>query len=376
MTEDHRTPGQLIAALLAEKNWTNRILAVVLGVGDSVVSRIVRDKTPIDAKTALALEEVFDIPAEQFLSLQSSYDLALARIEQRPDPGRAARAAIYGSLPIAEMKKRGWIDPNDLRDAQDVEAELCRFFKVNRIEDAVAFAYAAKKTEVGGAPTPSQMAWFYRVKSIAAEMLVAPYSAAKGKAAIEKIRPLRSHPEHMSRVPRILAEAGIRFVVVESLPKAKIDGVCFWLDDRSPVIGMTLRFDRIDNFLFVLRHELEHVIRGDGRQQAKLDLDLHERRDGDAIEEEERIADAAAQEFCVPDKMMRAFIARKAPYFSERDLLAFSKMVKVHPGVVAGQLQRRTGDYRRFRGHLAKVRDILVPCAEVDGWGDIHPIEP
>ena len=64
---------------------------------------------------------------------------------------------------------------------------------------------------------------------------------------------------------RILMECGIRFILVEKLPNADIDGVCFWLDEHSPVIGMTTRRDKIDNFWFVLRHECEHVLRGDGR---------------------------------------------------------------------------------------------------------------
>ena len=140
------------------------------------------------------------------------------------------------------------------------------------------------------------------------------------------------------------------------------------------MIGMTLRFDRIDNFLFVLRHELEHVRRRDGLTAPVIDIELDGSTDS-TLEVQEREANKAAQEFCVPERMMSAFIARKAPYFSERDLLGFAKTLKVHPGLVAGQLQRRTGQYNKFRSHLAKVREFVVPAAEVDGWGDIHPIE-
>jgi HTH-type transcriptional regulator/antitoxin HigA len=54
--------------------------------------------------------------------------------------------------------------------------------------------------------------------------------------------------EEARKVPRMLAECGIRFIIVESLKAAKIDGVCIWLDKHSPVIGISFRFDRIDNF--------------------------------------------------------------------------------------------------------------------------------
>lgn len=375
MTMDPRTPGQLIAELLQERGWTNRVLAMVLGVSEPIVSKMVGDKRPVDATMALSLEEVFDVPAERFVHLQSSYDLAKARIESRPDPKRAVRATIYGRLPVAEMVKRGWVDVEDARDYEAVEAALCRFFKVNRIEDASVFAFAAKKTDVHEEASPVQLAWLHRVKMIASEMLVGPYSPQKVEEAIAKIGALRGHPEHMARIPRILAEAGIRFVVVEGLPGGKIDGVCFWLDERSPVIGMSMRFDRIDNFLFVLRHELEHVRRRDGLQGGPMiDVDLGRQPD-EELDAQERIANEEAREFCVPKKQMDAFIARKAPYFAERDLIGFARALKVHPGLVAGQLQFRTGKFTHFRSHLVPVREFVLPTAEVDGWGNIHPIE-
>lgn len=369
-----RTPGQLIAELLRERGWTNRILAMVLDVSEPIVSKMVGDKRPVDAAMALSLAEVFGIPAQRFVDLQSSYDLAKATIEHRPDPKRAIRAEVYGSLPVAEMVKRGWVEVEDSRNPELVESALCRFFKVNRVEDAPVFAFAAKKTDVGGDATPAQLAWLHRVRTIASEMVIGPYSPQRVEEAITKIAPLRSHPEHMARIPRILAEAGIRFVVVEGLPGGKIDGVCFWLDQRSPVVGMSLRFDRIDNFLFVLRHELEHVRRRDGLQRPVIDIDLGRQADNE-LEEQERIANEEAREFCVPKRDMDAFIARKAPYFSERDLIGFAKTLKVHPGLVAGQLQFRTGKFTHFRSHLAPVREFVLPSAEVDGWGNIHPIE-
>ena len=338
---DARTPGQLITELLKERGWSNRVLAMVLSVSDPIVSKLVGDKRPVDATMALSLEEVFGVPAERFAALQSQYDLAKARLEYRPDPKRSMRARIYGKLPVAEMINRGWIDVEDARDPEVVEAALCRFFKVNRIEDASVFSFAARKAEVSGNATPAQLAWLHRVKTIASEMLIGSYSPQKLDTAISKIAVLRGHPEHMGRVPRILAEAGIRFVVVEGLPGGKIDGVCFWLSNVTPVIGMSLRFDRIDNFVFVLRHELEHVRRRDGLHNPVIDVDLGRTPD-DELEDQERIANEEAREFCVPKRDMDAFIARKAPYFSERDMIGFAKALKVHPGLVAGQLQFRT----------------------------------
>ena len=60
-----------------------------------------------------------------------------------------------------------------------------------------------------------------------------------------------------------IADYGIRFIVVEPLPGIKVDGVALWLDNESPVIGVSVRFDRIDAFWFTLMHEFSHIYHGD-----------------------------------------------------------------------------------------------------------------
>ena len=92
------------------------------------------------------------------------------------------------------------------------------------------------------------------------------------------------------------------------------------------------------------------------------------------LPEEERQANAAASDFCVPAAKMESWIARKAPFFSERDLLGFAKLLTIHPGIVAGQLRSRTRRYQLFAKHLAKIRFALMPSAVVDGWGEVYPI--
>ncbi|MGK5010935.1 HigA family addiction module antitoxin [Janthinobacterium sp. MDB2-8] len=374
---DCKTPGQLIEAALKEKSWTQRVLAIVLGVDETGINKIIADKRTISAEMALHLEEVLDVPAAQFLRLQAEYDLAKARIVAKPNPKRATRAHLYAGLPVSEMIKRGWLDATDVRNTERVEAELARFFGVDRVEDIEVLPHAAKKTAVNSPATPAQIAWLSRVRQIALEMLVPKYSQLAGRRAIERLQPLLSAAEEVRKVPRILAEAGIRFLLVESLPHAKIDGVCFWLNDHAPVIALSMRYDRIDNFWFVLRHELEHVIQGDGKEAAILD-DLEGERASTSssalLPEEERVANQAASEFCVPQKSMDSFIARKAPFFAERDLLGMAATLKIHPGLVAGLLQHRTGRYDRFRAHLVKVRSLVAPSAIVDGWGDVAPI--
>jgi HTH-type transcriptional regulator/antitoxin HigA len=374
VADDYRTPGQLIQALLDERGWTQQILAIVLGADKTVISKYISDKRPIDAGMALSLGEVFDLPPETFLDIQKRYDLEIARVSARPDPARATRAHLYGDLPVGAMIKRGWIAAPSLRDTTAVGGALAKFFGATTVEEIEILPHAAKKTSVFSPVTAPQLAWIYRAKQLAKDMLVARYSPDAARTAAERLIPLRSDLDAARHVPRILAESGIRFVIVEALPASKIDGVCFWLNDFAPVIGMSLRHDRIYNFWFVLRHELEHVIQRHGRDAMMVDADL-ESTLGDQIADEERVANAAAAEFCVPAKQLQQFIDRKAPFFAERDLIGFARTIKVHPGLVAGQLRHHLGRFDRFHTHLAKVRHVVAPNAVTDGWGDVAPTE-
>ena len=374
---EFKTPGQLISSLMEVKGWSNRVLAVVLEVEESGVSKLITDKKAVTPEIAITLEEVFGVSAEQFMTLQRDYDLAKARLVSRPNPKRATRAHLFGGLPVAEMIKRGWLDGADLREMPTVEKALSSFFGVSNVDEIEILPHAAKRTAVSAEATSTQLAWLYRVKQIAGEMIVAKYTPASGRRAVELLKPLTSAAEEARKVPRVLAECGIRFLIVESLPSAKIDGVCFWLNESSPVIALTMRFDRIDNFWFVLRHEMEHVLNEHGKNVITIDdLEGLKGGTGNTVSEEERIANAAAAEFCVPKKTLDSFIARKAPTFADRDILGVAATLKIHPGLVAGQLRHRTGLFNRFTGHLVKMRSIVAPGATVDGWGDVAHVGP
>jgi HTH-type transcriptional regulator/antitoxin HigA len=216
--------------------------------------------------------------------------------------------------------------------------------------------------------TPLQLAWLFRVRGMAAQQRIPAYSRDKLLAAIEQLKNLILAPEETRQVPRILAEAGVRLVFVEPMPGSKLDGACFWLADDKPVIGMALRFDRIDNFWFVLRHEIEHVLREDGKTgEPIIDVEIGDDREG--LPECEVRANDAGADFCVPTDQLENFIARVQPYFSEQKVLLFAQRISVHPGLVVGQLQRKLGRHDFLRKHQVKVRACVLPSADADGWG-------
>ena len=376
METEFITPAQMIEAQLRERGWSQRTLAMVLGLSEKTISSIMKGKTKISTELALRLQEALGLDADTLLKLQVSFDLKKAKLEFRPDPALATRAKVFGDLPVAEMISRGWLpDVRDLWDERLNDA-LCAFFETTSIDDIEVLPHAAKKTNVVGEATAPQLAWLYRVKKIAKGTLVSSYSPSRVTAAIRELKPLLVSVQGARKVPRILSDCGIRLVIVESTSQAKIDGVCLWLDEKSPVIGMSLRFDRIDNFWFVLRHELEHVIQKHGQSAMMLDVNLEGDRAGVGadIPEEERIANAAAAEFCVPQPQLQRFIQVKSPFFAERDIRGFAATYKIHPGLVAGQLQRKLNRYDLFRNHLVKIKSAVIPNAMVDGWGDVAPI--
>jgi len=360
---DYQTAGQVLSAALRDKGWTKRVLAAVVGLDPSTLGRVLNGTKALDAPLAIAFSEVFGIPAERLMTVQQEYELAKARLTMAPDPSRARRAQLLGELPIAEMISRGWIAPVDVRNTAAVEAELVVFFG-----GGADMPHAAKKTAVHGEVTPVQVAWLRVVQRIAESMPAPRYSPAAVREAVAKLQSLRSSVERIGVVGEILAEAGIRFVIVESPTGAKIDGACFWLNDFAPVIGMALRHDRLDNFWFVLRHEIEHVLRRHGRHQRIVDVDMEAERG--SVGEEERQADAAALDFCIPADQMETFMAKKAPYFIERDIVGFASTLGVHPALVVGQIQHRTRRFDRFRKFLPKVREFIVGKVVTDGWGN------
>jgi HTH-type transcriptional regulator/antitoxin HigA len=362
-------PGHFIREELDAREWTQRDLAYILGIPEQSVNQIILGKRGVSPEMAKAMGDAFEVSPEFFANLQKAYDLSRAR---EPDPSVKRRARLQSSYPVREMIKRGWLEDTD---AVMLELQMARFFEVANCNDIPHIAHAAKKTHYDDVQ-PSQLAWLFRVRQIAKSVAAPAYSESALRDALGRFRYLTLDPEETRHVSRLLMECGVRFILVESLPGAKIDGVCFWLDKNSPVIGMSIRFDRIDNFWFVLRHEIEHVLRRHGRAREMIDVELEGERAGVGpnVPEEERVANAAAADFCVPSAEMESFIARKSPFFSERDILGFARRIQVHPALVVGQIRNHLQRWDFLSRYLVKIRPFVTSGAIVDGWGQIVPV--
>lgn len=357
-------PGDFLREELEAREWSQQELADILDRPPRLISELIAGKRAVTPETAKGLAEAFGTSAEYWMNLESQYQLSKVKTE---NSNVARKANLYSKFPVREILRRGWVQASDNLDL--LEQRFCEFFNISTLDENPNLNHYAKKTDVALSVTHLQLAWLFRARLMATRQVLTSYKKEKLIAAIETLKNLLLSPEEIRHVPRILAEAGVRLVFVEAISGSKIDGACFWLSDDKPVIGMTLRFDRIDNFWFVLRHELEHVLREDGKESEKPIVDLDIGNTDSDLEECENIANEAAQEFCVPHKQLNDFISRVQPYFSEQRVLLFAQRINVHPGLVIGQLQRKLGRHDFLRKHQVKIRSLVLPSADADGWG-------
>ena len=361
-------PGEYIRRELAKRGWSQLDLADILGRPTQVVNELIAAKRSVTPETARGLGDAFGNSAQVWLSLEAAYQLS--RVTMRDDDAVSRRAKLYGVAPIKDMQRREWIATTTNVDV--LEGQLCSFFEVKSLDDPIHFDHAARKS-TNGDPTPAQRAWLYQARRLARGVPVTgKFSIAALNEALAQLTRLKRDPEEIRHVSRVLAEAGIRFLILEPLPHTKIDGVCFWLDDNSPVVVLSIRYDRIDWFWHTLMHELGHVKNGDGKQRTMLDTDLVgvDAQPFEGKPEVEKQADRFAVNFLVDQAKLDNFIARVHPLYSKLKISAFANKVGVHPGIVVGQLQfRKKITYAHSRDLLVKVRNIIIAVALTDGWG-------
>jgi HTH-type transcriptional regulator/antitoxin HigA len=368
MTYEHEVPapGFFIQEEIDTRGWSQRDLAFILGIEETALNKIIKGKTGISLEMSKALASAFNVDADFFANLQKVYDLA--RVAE-PDPAIARRASLQSEYPVREMIKRGWL--LDTQDMDVLEGQLARFLKADN-DNIRQVRHAARKTNSGEEVTKPQLAWLYRVVQIAENVPCKPYSEDALYEAGKKLKALMRNADNIQRVPAILADCGVRFIIVEGLPNAKIDGVCIWLDPKTPVIAMSLRYDRIDNFWFVLWHEIAHVLLRHGRDASgwiiDVELEKDRARDIKSNSVQEREANRFAADHCIEEHELASFCGRRT-FFAERDVIAFAHRMKIHSGILVGQIQNHTRKWELLRGHLVKIRQYVIPAAVVDGWG-------
>ena len=365
-------PGEFIKDELEERGWTQEDLADILGRDLRLVNEVITGKRGVTPETAKGLGEAFGTTAEFWMNLEAAYRISLVHTSDSPV---ARRAAIYARAPVRIMIKRHWIEPSD--NIGVLERRLLNFFQMKSLDEVPRFWAAARKSTTYEVHTPAQNAWLFRARHLALAVNAVPFTETRFGQGLDRLRALLPSPEEILHLPHIMAESGIRFLIVEPLPQTRIDGACFWLDSKSPVVVLSLRFDRIDWFWYTLMHELGHVKNKDGiNKNMPLDTDLvgEQAQALDDKPEFEKAADIFAAESLIPQVKLNDFIVSIRPLYSKKRIAGFATLIGVHPGIVVGQLQHRKEiSYAQNRNMLAKVRQIITGATLTDGWGYSRP---
>lgn len=356
-------PGEFLKDELEARNWTQIEFADIIGKDTRLVSEVMSGKRAVTPETAIVFSEALGTSPELWMRLEAQYQLSKVKTSGN---FVAKKAELHTKFPVREMIKRGWIEGS--KNIEVLQSQVFSFFQIQTIVETPTLTYAAKSGQSDETPV-TQMAWYFKARNLARAAPASKFNAAKLPEVIAALQEKLAHPEATQDVPSILAKAGIRFVIVEALPGSKIDGACFWLDKASPVIALSFRFDRIDNFWHTLMHELDHVEHKEGMTTPILDVDIQSSEDTPVNNIEKRANEVAASHLVDP-KELEGFIARVNPIFTEDQIIGFARRIGSHPGIVVGQLHKRNMFHWKFhRKHLVKVREFVIANALTDGFG-------
>ena len=308
--------------------------------GRSRVSEVLARKRPLSIAMIRALHEGLGIPAEALIN-------PAAPPEDDPEPGNFP----WERFPIREMIARGWLQAERASGwtREAAQSLLEPFFARAGAQLAAAplFRRSAHVRAGKGMDEFALTAWTARVLQV-----------AKERPPVRPFDPRALEPEHihslvqLSRLdegPRLarewLADLGVVMVVEPHLSRTRLDGASMLTEDGTPVVALTIRYDRLDSFWFTLLHEIAHVLRhlvaplSGGTREYFDDLDVE-----DAGDSREREADTFARESLVPSAQWHASAVAFAP--SVDAAVALANEVGVNPAVIAGRVRHEKRNFR------------------------------
>ena len=129
------------------------------------------------------------------------------------------------------------------------------------------------------------------------------------------------------------------------------------LDGVRPVIALTLRHDRLDNFWFALLHELVHVqkhLRGDNdfiadNLEDKLHMQTHDERQAD---------EGAKNALIDPKEWANSAVSL---VHNTENAMALADQLRIHPVIVAGRVRYETGNWRLLSNIKETVKQHFEP---------------
>ncbi|HQI05891.1 MAG TPA: helix-turn-helix domain-containing protein [bacterium] len=332
-------PIEAIKFRMEQSGMDRKDLAKYIG-SMSKVSEILNRKRPLSLSMIRALHEGLGIPAEVLLK-DSTAKLNSCKYEMK-------------KFPFSEMFKRGYFD-SDCKNLNEVKEywEECLeklFCGFNRMKLDPCY----RKSKTGLGDDDSLKAWLAKVINLVNEENLPSYNRESLENAVDRIVKLSYFPSGVQLVKEALNKTGIHFVILSHLPKTRLDGACFLSEKGNPVIAMTLRYDRLDNFWFTLLHEIGHIYNEDINSSNKLIMDDIE--SDNHSDKKEVAADKFALNAFIP---LKTWNKNKELLLTKTDVIKFSEQLGISPAVVAGRIRKEESDYTKFSDLVGngKVRE-------------------
>jgi len=292
-------------------------------------------------------EEYSTANLQRLSEVAKALDLNISEVaefnQDRPAKAKVSNEELaWDHFPIREMYKRNWFEgyAGSLAGAM-VQAEVLVGSLVARAGRQPQMALHRKRVRSGSVVDPySLFAWQCRVLALANTAKPAKsYDPNRlNDAWFKKLVQESRFPDGPLRAKKQVEDAGIPVIIEPHLPSTHLDGAAL-LGDRGPVVGLTLRYDRLDNFWFVLIHELVHVKSHlkKGRVEEIFD-DLE--AEADSLERE---ADEQAGQALIPDELWETALARYLR--TEDSIRAFAEETHISEAIIAGRIRKEADNY-------------------------------
>ena len=348
-SQDFSDPIEAIKFYMDERGLKQRDLIPMIG-SRSKVSEVLSGSRSLTMPMARALHRHLGIPAEYLLK------------EPSVPAGTSEGGIDWRKFPLNEMAKRGWIERRaPLREhAEELVAGLIG--RAGQAKSSVTLYRKNDQNRANAKADPYALrAWCWQVMAQANEKDLPAYHPVVGdnpSKLLVRVARLSPAIDGPMQAIKFLTKQGIAVELVQHLPRTHLDGAVMLSDDGRPVIGLTLRYDRIDNFWWVLMHELAHVALHLSKPCAPKTFidDLSLVGDGGT---QEKDADEFAYECLISGDAWEDSGILDNP--SPMSVMALAQSVGVHPAIVAGRIRHTLGNYRllsQFVGSGA-VRSML-----------------
>jgi HTH-type transcriptional regulator/antitoxin HigA len=325
-----RKPGPVEAILfrMEEQGLRQKDLAEILG-GKNRASEVLAGKRSLTLPMIRALHEKLAIPPELLI--------------REPDAEYEAEEVELDKAAERLVAQRGWVPAGD-SVSEWLKRLMAPAGSPALLKNTVTFGATARTNRT------NVWLWLARVREVADSRtyLQGRYSTEALSMDLLKYVARLSWMEKGPRNAKdFLEERGIAVVIEPHLPKTFVDGAAMLGRSGAPVIGITLRENRLDNFWFTLIHELAHVWKhlDPVKCRAIADENIEKADDGEAIERE---ANDLASEILIPAAIWRRSAARLKP--SAQSIYTLARQLQIHPAIVAGRVRYERKNYSLFSG--------------------------